>query len=71
MAVWELLKTVSLLKSEFTKENIKHKKLTTTKVNCKNDKIIMFWSTLLLGLVNSLVEKKINIKEKINPKINE
>jgi hypothetical protein len=31
----------------------------------------MFWSTLLLGLVNSLVAKKINIKEKINPKINE
>ena len=67
----ELLNTVSLLKSEFTKENIKHKKLTTTKNNCKKDKTIMFWSILLMGLVRSLVAKKLNVKEKIKPKINE
>ncbi len=34
--VWELLNTVSLLKSETTKEKIKHKKLMITKNNCKN-----------------------------------
>ena len=34
--MWELLKTVSLLKSEIMKEIIKQKKLMTTKNNCKN-----------------------------------
>jgi hypothetical protein len=40
--VCELLKTVSLLKSESTNDKIKHKKLITTKKNCKNvnDKIL-------------------------------
>ena len=38
----ELLKTVSLLKSDTTNDNTKHKKLITTKKNCKNvnDKIL-------------------------------
>jgi hypothetical protein len=41
--VCELLKTVSLLKSDNTKDKIRHKKLITTKKNCKkvNDKILL------------------------------
>ena len=46
----ELLKTVSLLKSDNTNDKIKHTKLITTKKNCKNvsDKILIsnnleFW----------------------------
>ena len=41
--MWEWLKTVSLLKSEITNEETKHKKLITTKKNCKNvnDKILV------------------------------
>jgi len=40
--VCELLKTVSLLKSDTINDKIKHKKLITTKKNCKNvnDKIL-------------------------------
>ena len=38
----ELLNTVSLLKSDNTKEIIKLKKLTTTKKNCKNVNDKMF-----------------------------
>ena len=39
----ELLKTVSLLKSDTTNDNTRHKKLMTTKKNCKNvnDKILL------------------------------
>ena len=39
----ELLKTVSLLKSDTTNDNTRHKKLMTTKKNCKNvkDKILV------------------------------
>ena len=39
----ELLKTVSLLKSDNTKDKTKHKKLIITKKNCKkvNDKILV------------------------------
>ena len=38
----ELLKTVSLLKSDITNDKTRHKKLITTKKNCKNvnDKIL-------------------------------
>ena len=36
LVVCELLKTVSLLKSDITNEMTKHKKLITTKKNCKN-----------------------------------
>ena len=32
----ELLKTVSLLKSDTTNDKTRHKKLITTKKNCKN-----------------------------------
>jgi predicted nicotinamide N-methyase len=41
--VCELLKTVSLLKSDITNDKTKHKKLVTTKKNCKkvNDKILV------------------------------
>jgi hypothetical protein len=41
--VCELLKTVSLLKSDATNDKTKHKKLITTKKNCKNvnDKILV------------------------------
>jgi hypothetical protein len=40
--VCELLKTVSLLKSDTTNDSTRHKKLITTKKNCKNvnDKIL-------------------------------
>ena len=37
MVVWELLKTVSLLKSELTNDKINPKKLTNTKKNWKKD----------------------------------
>ena len=39
----ELLKTVSLLKSDTTNDITRHKKLMTTKKNCKNvnDKILV------------------------------
>ena len=40
--VWELLKTVSLLKSELTNEKTNPKKLTTTKKNCKKVSDKMF-----------------------------
>ena len=41
--MWELLKTVKLLKSEFINAIIKLKKLTITKNNCKNvrEKILL------------------------------
>jgi predicted nicotinamide N-methyase len=41
--VCELLKTVSLLKSDITNDKTRHKKLITTKKNCKNvnDKILV------------------------------
>jgi hypothetical protein len=45
--VCELLKTVSLLKSDNTKEIIKLKKLTTTKKNCKNVNDKIFIPTVL------------------------
>ena len=43
LVVCELLKTVSLLKSDTTNDNTRHKKLITTKKNCKNviDKILV------------------------------
>jgi hypothetical protein len=70
LVVCELLKTVSLLKSEKTKDKTKLKKLITTKKNCKNvnDKIFVF---NILELLKFLTEKKIKIKLKHKPKINE
>ena len=68
--VCEWLKTVSLLKSELTKDNINPKKLTTIKKSCKKVKDI----TLLFklpDLLKSLTEKKIIKTEQQSPKINE
>jgi hypothetical protein len=54
--VWELLNTVSLLKSETINEKIKHKKLITTNNNCKNvkDKILV---SNMFELLKFLYEK--------------
>ena len=64
------MNTVSLLKSEVTKEKIKPKKLIITKNNCKKVKDIIFVSKLLESL-KFLIEKKIIKKDKQNPKIKE
>ena len=50
----EWLKTVSLLKSETTNEETKHKKLITTKKNCKNvnDKILVSNTFEFLKFIN-------------------
>ena len=68
--VWELLNTISLLKSEKIKDKTKLKKLMTTKKNCKNVNDKIFVSNNL-ELLKFLTEKKIKIKLKHNPKINE
>jgi hypothetical protein len=68
--VWELLKTVSLLKSEFTKDKIKPKKLITTKKNCRKVKDIILLSNIPVSL-KFLIEKKIIKEEKESPKIKE
>ena len=68
--MWEWLNTVSLLKSEFTKDRIKPMKLITTNKNCKNVKINIFLSRLS-EFLKFLIEKKIIKKELINPKVNE
>ena len=56
LVVCELLKTVSLLKSETTNDKIKHKKLITTKKNCKkvNDNIL---ASNNLGFLKFFAEK--------------
>jgi len=54
--VWELLNTVSLVKSEITKEKIRHKKLIITKNNCKNVKDNIFLSKIF-ELLKFLYEK--------------
>jgi hypothetical protein len=54
--VCELLKTVSLLKSDITKDETRHKKLMTTKKNCKNVKDKIFVSNSL-GFLKFLAEK--------------
>ena len=66
----EWLKTVSLLKSELTKQIIKLKKLTTTKKNCKKEKDKIFLSKIKESL-KFFIEKKMIIKDKPNPKIRE
>ena len=68
----ELLKTVSLLKSEFTNDKIKLKKLIITKNSCKKDKDKTFWLTcLLLLLLKSFIETPQSKTENSKPKINE
>tara|TARA_B100001109_G_scaffold237197_1_gene218152 strand:+ start:93 stop:287 length:195 start_codon:yes stop_codon:yes gene_type:complete len=64
------LKTVSLLKSELTKEKIKPKKLNTTKKNCRKVSDINFLSKIP-EFLKFLIEKKTINKEKQNPKIKE
>ena len=66
----ELLKTVSLLKSEFTKDKIKPKKLITTKKNCRKVKDIILLSNIPVSL-KFLIERKIIKEEKESPKIKE
>ena len=67
----EVLKTVSLLKSEFTKDKIKLRKLTITKINCRKDKDTTFWLIRLLLLLKSLIETPQSKTENSNPKIKE
>ena len=67
----ELLKTVSLLKSEFIKDKIKLKKLTITKTSCRKDKDNTFWLICLPPLVRSLIETPQSKIESSNPKIKE
>ena len=64
------MKTVSLLKSEFTKDKIRLKKLTRTKNNCKKVKLIILLSNIAVFL-KFLIEKKIIKKEKKIQKIKE
>ena len=68
--VCELLKTVALLKSEFTKDKINPKKLKTTKKNCKKvkDKILL---SKILEFLKFLIDNKIIKKELQSPKISE
>ena len=68
--MWEWLNTVSLLKSELTKDKIKPKKLTTTKNSCKkvNDNILLL---KILEFLKFLTEKNIMKKEEQSPKIKE
>ena len=70
MCIRDRLNTVSLLKSEFTKDRINPMKLITTNKNCKNVKITIFLSRLS-EFLKFLIEKKIIKKEIINPKFNE
>ena len=66
----ELLNTVSLLKSDNTKEIIKDEKLTTTKKNCKkvNDNTFEFNISEFLKF---FIEKKTKSKLTHNPSTNE
>tara|TARA_B100000902_G_scaffold360843_1_gene377861 strand:+ start:22 stop:228 length:207 start_codon:yes stop_codon:yes gene_type:complete len=68
--VWELLNTVSLLKSELIKEIIKPRKLIITKNNCKNVKNIIFASKSKEFLI-FFIEKKIIKADVQSPKIKE
>ena len=67
----ELLKTVSLLKSEFIKDKIKLRKLTITEINCRKDKDNIFWLICLLLLLKSLIETAQSKTDSSNPKIKE
>ena len=66
----ELLNTVSLLKSDSTKEIIKDEKLTTTKKNCKkvNDNI---FELNILEFLKFFTEKKTRSKLTHKPSTNE
>ena len=55
--MWELLKTVSLLKSELTNDKINPKKLTNTKKNWKKDiekiLLLIIWFLFLKLLIDT------------------
>tara|TARA_Y100000996_G_C22422903_1_gene602225 strand:+ start:16 stop:213 length:198 start_codon:yes stop_codon:yes gene_type:complete len=65
-----LLNTVSLLKSEFTKDTIKLKKLTKTKTNCRNVNGIILLSKIS-EFLKFIIEKKTIKKERQSPKYKE
>ena len=67
--VWEWLKTVSLLKSEFIKEIIRPKKLIRTKKNCKKVKKINLLSNIF-EFLKFCIEKNIIKKDRARPKTN-
>ena len=69
--VWELLKTVSLPKSELTNDKIKPEKLTNTKKNWKKDIEKTLLSITLFLLFKFLIDTGIISIEKKNPKIKE
>ena len=70
LVVWELLKTVSLLKSELTKDKIKPEKLIITNKSCKNTNDITLVSNFWVSL-KFLIEKNITKIETLTPKIKE
>ena len=68
--MWEWLKTVSLLKSEFTKDKIKPEKLIITNKSCKKTNDITLVSRFRVSL-KFLIEKNITKIETPTPKIKE
>ena len=68
--MWELLKTVSLLKSELMKEKINPRKLIMTNKNCKKVNVSILLSKLLSSL-KFFIEKKIIKTDELSPKIKE
>jgi hypothetical protein len=71
LVVWELLKTVSLLKSELTNDKIKPKKLTNTKKNCRKDIKKILLSIFLFIKLKFFIETGIIKNPKIKLKIKE
>ena len=69
--MWELLKTVSLLKSELTNDKIKPKKLTNTKKNWKKDIEKILLSIIWFLSLKFLIDTGIISIEKKNPEIKE
>ena len=68
--MWEWLKTVSLLKSEFTKDKIRPEKLIITNKSCKKTNDITLVSRFWVSL-KFLIEKNITKIETPTPKIKE
>ena len=69
--MWELLKTVSLLKSELTNDKINPQKLTNTKKNWKKDIEKILLSIIWFLLLKFLIDTGIISIEKKNPEIKE
>ena len=67
---WEWLNTVSLLKSELTKDKINPKKLIITKKSWKKVRSIIFLSKGF-EVLKFLIEKKVIAIEQNKPKNNE